>query len=721
MEELQGYVERITFQNKENGFTVAKLKTPQHLDLLCIVGILPALQVGQTIHAKGKWNINQQHGKQFEIHTYHVEAPSDLLGIQKYLASGLIKGIGPVYAKKIVQAFGLNTLNVIDENPNRLREIPGIGSNRIETISNCWREQRSIREIMIFLQSHDISPAYAHKIFKTYGEKSVKKVQENPYNLSKDIFGIGFKIADTIAKKMGIDQESIQRIDAGIEYVLSQLANDGHACYPAKEFSSIAQTILDVSPSLIHPRLESLELHDRIVNASVIYEGEETTFIWLKPLYACERGIGREVQRLILAPASIHKINTGKALIWVQKQLKIQLAPLQEKAVSQALKKKLLIITGGPGTGKSTITKAILTLTEFLSKQILLAAPTGRAAKRMSEITGREAKTIHSLLEYDFKTHGFKRNRENPLKCELIIVDEASMIDTYLMYNLLKALPNETRVVFVGDINQLPSVGPGNVLKDMIQSMRISTIHLKEIFRQEKGSLITANAHKINSGIFPDICNRHSDDFFFVKKEEKEEVLDTIIHLVCSRLPKKYGFNPFEDIQLLAPMKRGLIGTENLNDTLQKLLNPKDLGINRLGIRFSCGDKVMQIRNNYRKEVYNGDIGRIIDIDTIEQKILVRIENREIPYNFRELDELRLAYAISVHKFQGSECPCIVMPVHTSHFKLLHRNLLYTGVTRGKKLVVLVGSKKALAIAIQNDDVKKRYTTLQQSLLAMTI
>lgn len=720
MESINGYIERITFQSIENGFTVAKLKASGHQQLVCLVGTMPALQPGETISAHGQWKINPQHGQQFEVERYQVKTPSDLLGMQKYLESGLIRGIGSVYAERIVKKFGLDTLRVIDTEHEKLCEVSGIGKKRLEQIKTCWDEQKTVRDVMIFLQSYGISPAFAQKIFKAYRKNSMQKLEENPYNLCRDIKGIGFKIADKIAKKMGLNHDSEQRIDAGIEFVLSELSGDGHVCYPLCEFFPIAQEMLDVPSSCIESRIETLELQDRVVTAHVLFEGEKKKFIWLKVLYVCEMGIAKEVLRLRTAATALRRIDHEKAIAWVQEQIKIQLAPLQTQAIAAALQEKFLIITGGPGTGKSTIIDAILQIISHLSNRILLAAPTGRAAKRMTEITKREAKTIHSLLEFDFRERGFKRNRDNPLVCDLIIIDEASMIDTYLMYSLLKAIPNESRVVFVGDVNQLPSVGPGNVLKEMILSMRLEVTMLTEIFRQASTSQITTNAHKINQGHFPNIQNDPDSDFYFIQRDEKEDVLDCILNLISTRLPKRYGLKPFEDIQLLTPMKRGLLGTENLNQVLQKVLNPKEGGLMRGGYFYRPGDKVMQIRNNYKKEVFNGDMGRILSIDEDLKEVIVEIDRREVSYDFYELDELMLAYAISVHKFQGSECPCIIMPVHLSHFKLLHRNLLYTGVTRGKRLVILVGSKKALAIAIKNNEVKHRYTTLQHALLNMS-
>ncbi len=717
MEQVFGTVERITFQNAENGYTVAQLKERSKKDLTCIVGTLPTIIPGMTVRCTGNWKQHLIHGKQFEVDEYKIEAPADITGIKKYLGSGLIKGIGPVYAEKIVQKFGLETLQVIEYEPKRLLEIPGLGPKKLNLIANCWSEQKTIRDVMILLQKYGISPSYAQKIFKIYGQQSVQKVQENPFHLARDIFGIGFKMADTIASKMGIEKHSSTRIDAGIEFVLSELCSEGHVCYPVHEFSKEAATILEVSEESVQKQFPNLENSMRIELFDLIHSGERGKFIWSKNLFVAESGIAKELKRLKNTPCSIRNVDTVKAIEWVQEQLKIKLALNQQEAVIQAMQEKLQIITGGPGTGKSTITNAILCITSKLTQNIVLAAPTGRAAKRMSEITGKKALTIHSLLEFDFKNGGFKRNRKNPLECDLIIVDEASMIDTQLMFNLLKAIPDKSRVIFVGDINQLPSVGPGNVLKDIIASRTIPVTTLNVIFRQAAGSKIITNAHRINQGLFPDIWNTNESDFFFIEANENEDVLREIISLSTQRLPKKYGFHPTKDIQVLAPMKRGIIGTENLNIALQAVLNPETNALIRLGQKYLVGDKVMQIRNNYDKEIYNGDIGKITSIDQVEQEVAVDFDGHEVFYDFSELDELVLAYAVSVHKYQGSECPCVVMPVHTSHFKLLHRNLLYTGVTRGKKLVVLVGTKRALAMCVGNDEVKKRYTGLKQALM----
>jgi exodeoxyribonuclease V alpha subunit len=717
-ESISGYVERITYQNPDNGYTVAQLRERGRKDLTCIVGTMPLLKPGETIRCIGSWKQHLVHGRQFTVNECHIEAPADLIGIRKYLGSGLIKGIGPTYAKRIVEKFGVDTLNIIDRSPEKLNEVEGLGEKRVEKIIECWQGQKSIREVMIFLQSHGVSPTYAQKIFKIYGQQSIQRVKENPYYLARDIKGIGFKMADVIAAKLGIDKKAPQRIDTGIEYLLNELSSDGHVCYPLTELMAESATVLEVEKALVEASISNLKKTQRLEVFDLFIQGKAVPFVWIKKLFVAEVGIARELQRLKKATSHLRAIDLTKALEWVQSQLKITLAPTQQLAVTHALTDKVHIITGGPGTGKSTITNAILSISSKLTSKILLAAPTGRAAKRMSEITGKQAATLHSLLEYDFsKSGGFKRNRENPLDCDLIIVDESSMIDTYLMYSLLKAIPNHARLILVGDINQLPSVGPGNVLKDIISSNHIPVTTLTEIFRQAAGSHIVTNAHRINQGMFPNIENSSTSDFFFIEAQEPEQVLEQIISLVSQRLPRKYGLDCINDIQVLAPMKRGVIGTENLNVVLQETLNPSKNALTISGKKFAVGDKVMQIRNNYQKNVFNGDIGRISHINVEDEEVVVKMDDREVIYNFTDLDELVLSYAVSVHKYQGSECPCVVLPVHTSHFLLLTRNLLYTGVTRGKRLVILVGTKKALAITVKNDKVKTRYTGLQQAIL----
>jgi len=717
MDQLSGYIEHIVFSSEETGFTVARLKQPREKELTSIVGTMPGVNPGETIHCHGQWKHHAKHGRQFEVQRYELTAPVDVIGIQKYLESGMVKGVGPIYAKRIVEQFGTETLKVIDKTPYRLLEVPGIGEKRIQKIETCWDEQKSIRRVMIFLQSHQVSPAFARKIFKTYGEDSIEKVSENPYALAKDIFGIGFKTADELAQKMGVLKDAPLRIQAGVEHVLWELSSDGHVCYPLELFLDQAEKILEVDKDKIRAEIATLESERRIVQEKL--ESEEMG-IWIRPLFMAELGIARELGRLQKGTSSIRSVLLDKATQWAGEKLHIRFAKEQKTAIEKSLSEKLHVITGGPGTGKSTITQAILAITSKITSKITLAAPTGRAAKRLSEITYKKAFTIHSLLEVNFQEGGFKRNKDNPLKCDLLIIDEASMIDTQLMYHLLKALPDHARVIFIGDIDQLPSVGPGQVLKDLIASEAIPMTRLKHIFRQGRGSRIVQSAHRINGGYFPDLTPDETSDFHFTELENPEDILTQTVQLIKREIPSKTKFHPIQDIQVLSPMKRGLIGTDNLNHVLQKELNPQDKQLLRLGRMFQLHDKVMQIRNNYDKHVYNGDVGYILAIDEEDETMTVLFDGKEVHYDFSELDELMLAYAVSVHKYQGSECPCIIMPIHISHFKLLFRNLLYTGLTRGKKLVYLLGTKKALAIAIRTDHALRRYTGLKK-LIAETL
>lgn len=719
--QIHGHIERITFHNPDTGYTVAQLMEVGKKHLTCIVGIMPALQPGETVRCFGSWKQHLIHGRQFEVESCKPEVPATVAGIQKYLGSGLIRGIGPTFAKRIVDKFGLETLDIIEYHADRLLQIEGLGKKKLDKIKTCWLDQKAIRDVMIFLQSHKVSPSYAQKIFREYGSKCIEIVQANPYKLARDIRGIGFKSADKIASALGIAKEAPQRLDAGIEHTLMELADDGHVCYPLDELLIEAEKLLENSQDAIKERVNALQQEGRIELFETVSEGKLAPFAWLKWLFVSEVGIAREIQRLTKAQSNLRAIDTIKALDWVQKELVIELATNQQQAVATALTEKLEIITGGPGTGKSTITNAILAITSKLTQNILLAAPTGRAAKRMTEITGWKAQTIHSLLEFNFKDGGFKRNRQKPLECDLLIVDEASMIDTSLMYSLLKAVPTTARVIFVGDINQLPSVGPGNVLRDMIASNQLPTVMLNEIFRQAAGSRIITNSHRINNGVFPDLTPDAKSDFFFLEAEEPQDVTTVILGLVSQRLPKTYGFDPIKDIQVLAPMKKGVVGTENLNTQLQQVLNKREDVVFKNGMQYGVGDKVMQLRNDYDKHVFNGDVGQVSSIQQSDQQLAIDFDGREVIYDFNDLDDVSLAYAVSIHKYQGSECPCVIIPVHTTHFMMLHRNLLYTGVTRGKKLVVLVGTKKALSIAVRNDEVKRRYTGLQQALIGVNV
>jgi exodeoxyribonuclease V alpha subunit len=712
MDTLVGYIEHIVYQNEGTGFTVAKLNIPRQKNLVCIVGILPSVHNGETVECKGDWTRNGEYGVQFKVQEYSVKAPSDVIAIEKYLASGFIKGIGPKYAKKIVELFGEKTLDIIDESPKRLREIPGIGKKRVETLMEAWEDQKVLRHVMLFLKGNDISPAYAHRILKKYGAKCVEILTDNPYLMARDIHGIGFKIADKIARTIGMEPRSSHRVCAGIEFVLYESSSQGHVCFPMDLLLKASEELLDVDHPLVLRCYEELKNEKRVVEMVVASRGVAEVHVWQNPLFYSEEGIAKELVRLKETPCSIRTIDIDKGISWVQERLKINLAIAQKDAIAQSMEGKTQIITGGPGTGKSTITQAVLALTEPLKARILLAAPTGKAAKRLNEICKRKAQTIHQLLEYDGSQKGFKRNKENPLECDLLIVDEASMIDTFLMFALLKAIPSYARVIFVGDIDQLPSVGPGNVLRDLINSKEVPVTCLTEIFRQAAGSKIITNAHRINKGIFPELTNKINDDFFFIEAEEPQLALEKIIHLVKYRLPTHYRFHPIKDIQVLSPMRKGGLGIENLNLALQEALNPQEEGIKHFGRMFCMNDKVMQLKNNYQKEVYNGDVGTICDLNFVDNEVIVQFDDKICEYTTGDMEEITHAYAVSIHKYQGSESPCIVMPIHTTHFKLLFRNLLYTGITRGKKLVVLVGMKKAIAIAVNQDEVKKRYTGL---------
>jgi len=711
-ESVSGSIEAIIYVQPENGFTVARLKDKKKQELIVLVGRFPSLHPGEIVSCKGSWKIHPSYGKQFEVSDCHIEMPSDLVGIQKYLESGLVKGIGAVFAQKIVDRFGLDTLRVIEEHPKRLLEIPGIGLLKMQRIIECWHQQREIRKVMIFLRSHGVSPAFAQKIFKAYGDQSIEKVRENPYQLAKDIFGIGFKTADLVAQKLGLPLQSAQRISAGIQFLLWELTTEGHTCYGVKELIPLAKAMLEVEEPLIEAQLQDLIAKKELISGEL--NGESA--VWLKPFAIYEEGIASDIERLLRSKQVLREIDLEKAVDWVQRVQRFRLAIQQEEALKCALTDKMHIITGGPGTGKSTITNSLLAISSKITDKILLAAPTGRAAKRLSEITHRRALTLHALLEWNPVGGGFKRSKENLLSCDLLIVDEASMIDTQLMFFLLRAVPNGARVIFVGDIDQLPSVGPGTVLRDLIDSGSIKVTRLTEIFRQAKGSKIVTNAHRINQGEFPDLSTKPDSDFQFIEAEDPEEIQKIVLKLVSKDIPEECGFHPIDEIQVLSPMKRGIIGIEMLNGTLQETLNPSSRPFFRGGHKFHLGDKVMQLRNNYNKKVMNGDLGRIEEINLEEETMTVGFEEKLVIYEFSEIDELTLAYATSVHKYQGSECPCIVVPIHTTHFKLLQRNLLYTAVTRGKKKVYLVGSKKAIGIALHNDQVLKRYTGLVKQL-----
>lgn len=719
--DLQGQIERITYTNEENGYTIAKIKVKGRRDLVTVVGNLMAPTPGEILQMRGEWGNHPKFGEQFRVVQYKSLVPATVAGIEKYLGSGLIKGIGPVMAQRIVKAFGKETLDVIEEEINKLTEVEGIGKKRVEMIRQAWADQKEIRQVMLFLQSHGVSSGYATKIFKTYRYEAIEVVQENPYRLATDIFGIGFLTADRIAEKLGFAKDSELRAEAGILYVLHQLADEGHVYYPLNPLLEKCQEILEVDQEILLRALDTLRAEKKIVIEDLREKGEPTgchRAVYLAKFHLSETNIAARLKSLINAPKTIRPIDPRKALAWVQKQIDIALAARQVEAVQCALTDKVVVITGGPGTGKTTIINAILKIFARARVKFLLAAPTGRAAKRMSEATGYEAKTFHRLLEYSFQRGGFQKDDKTPLKCDLLVVDEASMIDTILMHHLLKAVPPGATLILVGDVNQLPSVGAGAVLQDIIASRAMPVMELNEIFRQARESLIIINAHKINQGLMPTLkpSGHKLEDFYFIEQEDPEKVLGIILDLVRERIPSRFGFDPIDDIQVLTPMHKGVVGAGNLNTELQQALNPKPDSLTRGGRNFRLHDKVMQIRNNYEKEVFNGDLGRIVRIDPESQEVVIDFDGRQVPYDYADLDEVVLAYAISIHKSQGSEYPAVVIPILTQHYVLLQRNLIYTGITRGGKLVVLVGSWKALTMGIKNDRPKRRYTFLWKRL-----
>lgn len=714
--QLQGLIERVTYTNEENGYTVARVKVYGRRDLVTVVGNIVNPTPGEVIRMSGEWGSHPKFGEQFKVVFYKCTVPASAHGIEKYLGSGLIKGIGPVMAKRIVKLFGEKTLEVIEEQTEKLTKVPGIGQRRIAMIRQAWEEQKEIRNVMLFLQSHGVSSAYAAKIYKHYGNNSISIVQENPYRLARDIFGIGFLTADKIAEKMGFEQTSPQRAEAGMLYVLHQLTDEGHVFYPQDQLFEKAKHILHVDPEILEEAAKRLVAEKQIVLECLVDDAQRITGVYLGGYHRAEVQLAQRLLALRDAPRAIRTVDENKALAWVETHLGFTLAARQKEAVKRALTSKVMVITGGPGTGKTTIIRAILTIFSAVTKRILLAAPTGRAAKRMSETTGLEAKTLHRLLEYNLRKGGFQKNDDDPLMCDLLVVDEASMVDTLLMHHLLKAVPKGALLILVGDVDQLPSVGAGNVLLDVIRSQSFPMVELDEIFRQAQASSIVVNAHRIITGSMPLLHSRADEDFYFVEMETPEKVVEMIIRLMRERIPAKFGLHPMEDIQVLTPMNRGATGAVQLNQKLQEVLNPNGFQLNRGGRTYRVGDKVMQIRNNYDKEVFNGDIGKIISIASEEQEIQVRIDDREITYDFSELDELTLAYAVSIHKSQGSEYPAVIIPFTLQHYVMLQRNLLYTAVTRGKKLVVLVGMSKAVRIAIKNTKILQRYTWLAQRL-----
>ncbi len=702
---LRCVVERITYQNPENGYSVLKVKVKGYNDLVTLVGNLLEVPVGSVLLCRGEWKVDKRYGSQFVAATWEETMPATVYGIEKYLGSGLVKGIGPRFARAIVQRFGTETIDIIETEIERLYEVPNIGRKRVAKIRESWEKQKDIKNVMLFLQGYGVSTAYAAKIYREYGKESIDKVRENPYRLADDIWGIGFKTADGIAAKMGYEKEDPRRCRSGILYTLGQLSDEGHVYAGEEQLVKTAGQLLEAGETAIRDTLAGmLQAEDLILDKDAIY---------LPPFYHAECGTSRRLRDLAES--------TGRSLFdglfdpsSLTAETGIEYDEVQLAAIRQAVTSKVMVLTGGPGTGKTTTTQGIIAALKKAGLRVLLAAPTGRAAKRMSEATGMEAKTIHRLLEYN-PQDGYKRNDENPLEGDALIVDECSMIDILLMNNLLKAVPVGMRLVFVGDIDQLPSVGAGNVLRDVIDSQRIPVVRLVRIFRQAQKSRIVMNAHTINQGRFPDTSNGRDTDFFFMREDDPERAAETIVRLVKERLPRAYRESP-DRIQVLTPMQRGVVGAANLNLLLQQALNPSGPSLSRGGYTYRQGDRVMQLRNNYDKDVFNGDLGYIREVDTEERTLKVDFDGKWVEYDVTELDELTLAYATTIHKAQGSEYPIVVMPVLMTHFVMLQRNLIYTGITRAKKICVLLGAAKALAYAVRNVSVLKRNTRLKERL-----
>ena len=713
-ENLSGLVERVTYHNQDNGFCVLRIQVKGKKELLTVTGSASTISAGEFIQASGQWHHDRLHGLQFKAQFLTATAPTSLEGIEKYLGSGLIKGIGPVYAKKLVHAFGEAVFQVIEEESEKLRQVSGIGPFRAEKIMKGWADQKAIREIMLFLHSHEISTARAVRIYKTYGPEAIKIITENPYRLARDIRGIGFISADKIAEKVGIEKTSLIRVQAGISYALTTAMDDGHCGLPRDQLLPLCKELLDVSLELIEQALV-LELSSGNVLLETIDKKE---CVFLSGLAHAETSIVDRILRLQEGSLPWPSIKVSSAIRWVEEKTKLALSPSQKQGIDKTLSSKVMIMTGGPGVGKTTLVNSILKILEAKKLDIALAAPTGRAAKRLSESTGLQAKTLHRLLETNPATGGFAKNEDHPLSCDVLVIDEMSMVDVPMTHALLKAVPPRAALLLVGDIDQLPSVGPGQVLTDLISSNTLPVIRLTEVFRQAATSKIITTAHAINQGLMPDVTVTDSEsDFYFVDAEDPETAIVKILKLVTERIPKKFNYNPIADIQILCPMSRGIIGTRNVNIELQKALNPPtDQSIQRFGWHYSVGDKVMQIQNNYDKDVYNGDIGIIQRINQEEAEITILFDGKEVVYEFGELDEIVLAYATTIHKSQGSEYPVVVIPLMMQHYTMLQRNLVYTAITRGKKLVILVGQTKALAIAIKQKKDQRRWSTLKDKL-----
>lgn len=726
---IRGVVERITYQNPENGYTVLKCAVKSYKELVTVIGSLLDVNVGSVLLIYGNWKVDSRYGRQFAAESWEETLPATVFGIEKYLGSGLIKGVGPKYAKKIVAQFGTETLEVIETDISRLQEVDGIGKKRIKMIRDSWERQKEIKNVMLFLQDHGVSTSFAAKIYRQYGNESLEKMKENPFQMADDIWGIGFKTADGIAQKLGFAKEAYVRLRSGIMYTLSNLADEGHVFAYQEQLIAKAAELLEAEESSIVMTLDQMIMDKDLICETVDYNTDQAEMkaIYLPAFYYAEAGVAGKLKRLAQAPAADRlwhalmdaRQKTGNESLSIdvskiQEKVHMEYDEIQADAIRKAAVSKVMVLTGGPGTGKTTTTQGIIAAYRSFGLKILLAAPTGRAAKRMTEATGLEAKTIHRLLECK-PPEGYQKNEDNPLEGDVLIIDECSMIDMILMNALLKAIPEGMRLILVGDIDQLPSVGAGNVLRDIIDSGVFPVVRLTRIFRQAQSSRIIMNAHAINEGKFPDISNGKNTDFFYIEKEDPEEAVQEIVRLVKNNLPRYYK-TPWNHIQVLTPMQKGIVGAANLNLALQEALNPQGDGLRRGGYLFRAGDKVMQIRNNYEKEIFNGDIGTVESVDLQERMLKVNFDQHIIEYEASELDELVHAYATTIHKAQGSEYPIVVMPVLMNHYVMLQRNLIYTGITRAKKVLVIVGTRKALSYAVRNVTVTKRNTFLKERL-----
>ena len=741
MIKIRCVVERITYQSPETGYSVLKCAVKNYNDLITVVGNLVDANVGSVLLIDGNWKVDAKYGRQFLAERWEETMPATVFGIEKYLGSGLIKGVGPKFAKKIVQQFGTDTLEIIETDVQRLLEVPGIGKKRVDKIAKSWERQKEIKNVMLFLQDHGMSTAFAAKIYRQYGNESIPKVKENPFRLADDIWGIGFKTADNIAMKLGIGKEAFIRLRSGIMYTLSELADEGHVYAERDQLIRKASALLEAEDTSIIMTMDQMLKDEELICEKIIVpqfapdeiipkdaaKEIEKECIYLPPFYFAEVGVANKLKKLAVEPAadrlwvSLMKArqDTGNPELSVdvdkiQNTVNMKYDEVQVEAIRRAATAKVLVLTGGPGTGKTTTTQGIIAAYRAFGLNILLAAPTGRADKRMTEATGLEAKTIHRLLEFK-PPEGYQKNEETPLEGDVLIVDECSMIDIVLMNALMKAIPPHMRLILVGDIDQLPSVGAGNVLRDVIDSEVFPVVRLTRIFRQAQTSRIVMNAHKINAGQMPDISNGKNTDFFFMTQEDPEEAVRKIVGLVHKKLPEYYRI-PASQIQVLTPMQRGVVGATNLNMALQEALNPQGEGLRRSGFVYRPNDKVMQIKNNYDKEVFNGDIGIIQSVDMQDRTLLVNFDGRSIEYDATELDELVHAYATTIHKAQGSEYPIVVMPVLMNHYVMLQRNLIYTGITRARKILVMIGTKKALSYSVRNVTVTKRNTLLKERL-----